>query len=196
MPSPAVGGGAAVSKGKQRYQSALSLAAPGSGATYPADKLGATSEPTGGWVRQGRLLDDTFAWSIGDMEWLNMRAGFTRSLQHKVPRQAEDITLTFRLDEADPDVQAKLRGTTATSLSAGTNTGQEYVYKTGSYYAAKVLMVDVSPTTVGTRERHLYSGSAIVTFKPAREDEYEGLDVQVTFLDVDSTETFRYREWN
>jgi hypothetical protein len=195
MPNPLVGSGAPVSKGLERYKYAFYLAPASGGATYPANKLGAASEPTGGWVRQGRLREDSITYNVGDLDWLDGRAGFDRSRQWRVPRQAEDVRITVRLDESDPDVQAKLRGSaSATYLSSGSNTGYEQIYKAGQYYNAKVLLVGLE--VQGAAERHIYGGKCVVQFKPVTEDEYQGLDVSIDFLDVSSTETFRDRRWD
>lgn len=195
MPNPQVGLGADVSGGLQRYKWALYLADFGGAAVVPTNKLGAASEPAAPWVRQGRLRFDDIAWENTDIEFLKGRAGFQRSVKYNVPRQAEDIGLRIRLDESDPDVQAMLRGdANATALSNGSNTGTEFIYKTGEYYNAKVLLVGVE--VQGIKERHIYLGNCVVTFKPVHEDEYEGVDVVIAAADVDSTETFKDRIWD
>ena len=183
----------ATSKGKQRFKYVLYLADDGGADTYPAAKLLA-GEPGAGWVKQGRLLDNSISGNFGDVEWFDLRAGFARDLQARVPRQAEDIRISCTLDENDPDVIAKIMGSTATSLSSGAYMGTEYVYKTGTYFGAKVLLV--GQEVQGTREEHLFLGKAIVTFKPRFDDAFNGLDVEISGLDTSTTETIRYRQWD
>ncbi len=197
MPNPAVGGGAATSKGLQIFAYALYLASSSDGsAVVPANKIGAGSEPSGTWARQGRLRDDSIQFNVGDPEIFKARAGWNRSVQWSAVRQSEDVTLIARLDERDPDVQAKLRGTTATSLSNGSNTGQAYIYKTGAAFGAKVLLVGVAVNPTSTREHHIFASNATVTYKPIKEDDFEGVEVRIEIADASGSETFQDREWN
>lgn len=196
MPSPAVGGGAAVSKGLQIFSYALYLAASGGAAAVPANKLGKDSEPAAPWVRQGRLRDDSWQSNIGDPELFKGRAGWNRSVQFTAVRQAEDISFICRLDESDPDVIAKLRGIAATSLSSGSNLGQAFTYKTGETYGAKALLVGVAVDPNSTRERHIFASKATVTFKLIKEDDFEGIEARIEVADASGTETFQIREWN
>lgn len=194
MPNPAIGSGADVSKGLKKYKYALYVADASGAAVVPANKLGAASEPASPWVRVGRLAGDAITYNIGDLDWLIGRAGFDKSEKWRVVNQAEAAGFTISLDEEDPDVQARLRGTTATSLSSGSNTGQEYIYKTGTFYSAKVLLVGLDATG-GVREKHVFIGKAVVSFKPTTTDTHDGLDVAIFAIDTSATETFRTREW-
>jgi hypothetical protein len=199
MPNPQIGAGAAVSKGLHRYQYALYLAPAGSGASYPVAPLVAT-EPTGGWVRQGRLKDDTITWNVPKPQFLEGRAGFNKSLQFYVPRQAEMVEVTAELDETDPLVMANLRGQAGyNSLASGAYLGEEFIYKTGQRYAAKMLLVGLDVQAPGpngnVREDHVFSGSCVVTFAIKDNDAYAGLEFSAVMLDVSSTETFRRRQW-
>lgn len=196
MPTPTVGSGADVSKGLQIFQYALYLAAStDGGAVVPANKLGAASNPSGTWVRQGRLRDDGFQMQIGDPEIFSARAGWNRSIKWKAVRQAEDVVFICRLDEMDPDVQGKLRGTAATSLSNGSNLGQAFTYKTGGSFGAKALLIGIAVNANATREHHIFAATAIVTFKHVKEDDYEGLEARIEVADASSTETFQSRMW-
>lgn len=195
MPTPLVGQGAAISKGLQRFQYAFYIAAASSGATFPSVKLGA-SEPTGGWVRVGRLRFDDIGVNIADAQMFEGRAGWAKALQFRAVQQAEDVKFTLDLDERDPDVQSKLRNTTATSLSSGSSTGQEFIYKAGQSFAAKVLIVGIAADPSSTREHHLYMGKTIVTYKLTNQADYEGLQAMVYCSDVSSVETYRDREWD
>jgi hypothetical protein len=193
LPNPLTGGGAPISKDLRKYTWAFYIAPIGSGATFPASRI-AGSEPTGGWVRQGRLKDDDVAWNIADPSFLEGRAGFTKSLKWRVVNQAEMPELTARLDESDPVIEAQLRGATYTALSSGIYLGEEFIYKTGLFYSCKVLFIGTDVQSA--RENHLYGGNCVVTFKLISDPMYEGLEVKVVFLDVSSTETFRDREWD
>lgn len=195
MPNPAVGSGAATSYGLQIFKYALYLGAFGGAAAVPTNKLGAGSEPASPWVRQGRLRDDAYTSNVGQPEVFKARAGWDKSIQWAAVQQAEEISFTVRLDERDPDVQAKLRGTVATSLSSGSNTGQQFIYKSGSQFSAKVLLVGVAADPSSARERHVYAGKCLVTFVPVKEADYEGLDVKIDVLDVSSSESYRDNEW-
>jgi len=199
MPNPYVGAGAAVSKGLHRYQYALYLAPAVSAATYPPAPLGQT-EPVGGWVRQGRLKDDTITFNVPKPQFLEGRAGFNKSLQFYIPRQAEIVEVTADLDESDPLVLANLRGQAGyNSLSSGAYLGEEFIYKTGQRYAAKVLIIGIDVLAGGAnglpREDHIYSGNGVVTFALKDADDHSGLAVSLVLLDVSSVETFRRRQW-
>lgn len=193
MPNPAAGSGPAISKDLRKYVSVLYLATAASGASYPAFKLGNT-EPTGGWTRQGRLKDEDITWNVPDPQFLEGRVGFNNSLKFRVVKQAEIPQMTLRFDEADPNVQALLRGSSYTALSSSIYTGQEFIYKTGQYYSCKVLIVGTD--VASTREHHVFAANAVVTYKPVTDPAYEGLEAIVTLLDVSSSETFRIREWD
>lgn len=200
MPNPLVGSGAPVSKDLRRYAYALYLAPASSGASYPAAPLGAT-EPTGGWVRQGRLKDDFVTFNIPKPQFLEGRAGFTRSLKFYPVKVAEMIEITMTMDETDPLILTFLRGQGGyNSLSSGSYLGEEFIYKTGKFYASKILFVGIDQMqTAGanglSRERHIYCGNSVVTFNIKETEDESALEVSAVLLDVSSTETFRDREW-
>jgi hypothetical protein len=193
MPNPQVGSGPNVSFGMQKFAYVLYLAAAGSAATAPPGKLLAT-EPAAPWTRQGRLAGEDVTWSAAKPGFLEMRAGFTHALKARVVNQAEIPDLTLKFDEADPVVQALLRGSSYAVLSSGPYTGEEFIYKTGIVYLCKALIVGESMNSA--REHHIYGANCMIVFYPETDASYEGLGAVLTFLDVSSTETFRVHEWD
>lgn len=195
MPNPATGLGADVSKGLQKFTYALYLsAATGAGAAPVAKLLGA--EPPSPWVRQGRLVDDMLNWNIPDPSFLEGRAGFAKVLKFRVVNQAEIPVLNVELDESDPDVMSRLRGgaaNAATVLSSGAYTGYQYIYQTGLFYAAKVLLVGTGVST--TKERHFFAGNAVVTYKEKTGADSDNLEAIIAFLNDASNNAFTVNEW-
>jgi hypothetical protein len=195
MPNPQTGGGADVSKGLQKFTYALYLCDASSGGVIPTAKT-VNAEPSSPWVRQGRLQGDDFTWNIAAPSYLEGRAGFTQVLKYYVVNKAEMPQMTAKLDEADPEVQNRLRGGlsgAATSLSSGAYTGYQFIYKAGLFYAAKVLLVGSAIT--GSRERHFFAGNAVVTFKEADDPTSEVVEVTFTFLNDASNNAFTMNEW-
>lgn len=195
MPSPQIGLGAAVSKGLHKYKFALYLSAASDVyAVVPADKLSVSAEPSGTWVRQGRLQEDLIQWNVQDAQTLEGRAGFSKVLQWEVIKQADTLKFTAPIDEVDPKIWALLQGTTAGALSGSGTTGTSFTYKTGQMYFCKVLLVGQDEKN--TTQLHLYFGNASIRFKPVTTADHDGVEATVTAYDVSDSETVQVRFWN
>lgn len=192
MPNPATGD-TALSQGSQLFKYTLYTQDYVSSAAPPDYKLG-SAEPVAPWVRQGRLSKNQAEPAFGKAQFLTIRAGFAGVVQKKVLQQAEDPMLNLQMDEYDPDVIAKILGTTATSLSSGAYTGQSYVYKAGTYYHASVLLVGTEVSN--GREEQLFLGDCIITFVPQKVGDVNGLAVEIGINNFSSTETIRYNQWD
>ena len=196
MPTPATGLGLAVSKGLKKWTYAFYMAPASGAAAIPAAKLLA-NEAASPWVRQGRLRSDEFSWNIPEPGFMDGTAGFAKSWQFRIVNEAEKPTVTITLDETDPEVLNRLRGNAAgaaTSLSSGAYTGYKYIYQTGLFYNAKVLLVGSG--THDTTERQVYGGNCYVTFRPTTAaGEVETLEVSVAFANDSSGNAITFQDW-
>lgn len=195
MPNPQVGKGAAVSKGLHKYKFGFYLAGLNDAyATYPTDKVAVGSEPSGDWRRVGRLQEDLIQWNVQDAQTLEGRAGFQKTLQWEVIKQAETLKFTAPIDEVDPQIWGNLQDTNATPLSGAGTTGSQFIYKTGNLFYCKALLLGYDEKNV--TQLHFYCGNASVRFKPTTAADHDGLEATVTLYDVSDTETLRVRFWD
>lgn len=196
MPNPLTGSGADISKGLRKYSWALYLAPASGGAVAPPGKL-VGAEAAAPWVRQGRLKGDEFAWNVGAPQFLEGRAGFKKVLKFYVVNQAELPKVTVPLDESDPEILNRLRGGAAgaaTTLSSGVYEGYKFVYDTGIFYSAKVLLVGTGVN--GTFERQVIGLNAVVLFKFVTNPDSEGVELDVTFLNDSNNDSFTVQDWD
>lgn len=196
MPSPVTGSGAPIGKDLIKCSWAMYFATIISAAVIPPAKLG-NFEPAAPWVRQGRLKGDEFTWNVPAPGILEGRAGFTQVLKFYVTNKAEMPQLTVPLDEGDPEIFQRLRGSNAgaaATLSSGVYTGYSFSYQPGITYNTKVLMVGTSITGSGT-EKHFYCPNSFVTIKPTTNPDSDAVEATITMAVDNSLIAFYFNYW-